>query len=108
MDRNATEIALRSTFDPDNLADALALWDLPTALRAADPARQAAFMAGRRLARLAMERLAIEPMPVPTGNAGEPLWPVRLAGSISHTARGCRGAGPGRGSSGAGSGTRGQ
>lgn len=85
MERTATEIVLHTTFDPVHLAEALALYDLPPALRAALPVRQAAFLAGRLLAQLAMERLGIVPAPVRTGASGEPLWPAPLEGSISHT-----------------------
>ncbi|MGL6209553.1 MAG: 4'-phosphopantetheinyl transferase family protein [Paracoccaceae bacterium] len=87
VDRSATEITLRATFDPDHLAEAAHLCDLPPALWAALPARRAAFLAGRLLAGCAMERLGLAPAPLPRGPAGEPIWPAPLAGSISHTAR---------------------
>ena len=85
LDRSETEIVLHATFDPGHLAGALELCDLPSALRAAVPARQAAFLAGRLLAQMAMKRLGIAPAPVTIGAAGEPLWPAPLAGSISHS-----------------------
>ena len=55
-------------------------------VRTAGPRRRAEFTAGRRCAREALARLGLPAAPVPTGRAGEPLWPAGVTGSITHCA----------------------
>ncbi|MFG2847116.1 4'-phosphopantetheinyl transferase [Kitasatospora sp. NPDC048296] len=57
-----------------------------SAVREACAARRAEFATGRALARRAMGDLGHPPAPVPVGRGREPVWPVGLAGSISHSA----------------------
>ncbi|MFV2038689.1 MAG: 4'-phosphopantetheinyl transferase [Acidimicrobiales bacterium] len=40
---------------------------------------------GRRCAREAMERLGVQPVPLLSGDAREPLWPEGVVGAITHT-----------------------
>lgn len=49
--------------------------------------RRREFTTGRGCARLALGRLGIEPVAIPGGERGEPLWPEGVVGSITH----CRG-----------------
>jgi 4'-phosphopantetheinyl transferase EntD len=46
--------------------------------------RRREFTTGRACARLALERLGIAPVAIPTGERGEPLWPSGVVGSITH------------------------
>lgn len=48
------------------------------------PRRQAELAAGRTAARQALEQLGIAATPVLKGPGGEPLWPDRIVGSITH------------------------
>ena len=48
------------------------------------PGRRRGFAAGRWCARDAMKRLQIPPAALLRGDAGEPLWPDAVYGSISH------------------------
>jgi 4'-phosphopantetheinyl transferase EntD len=50
------------------------------------PRRRQEFTAGRRVARRALTVLGEANAPVLIGSGGEPLWPLRVAGSLSHTA----------------------
>lgn len=72
---------LRTAGSPD--------WLLPeelASIRAAVPARVAEFAAGRRCAREAMRAYGIEvDAPLLRGTHRQPLWPVGLRGSITHT-----------------------
>lgn len=52
-------------------------------------ARAREFGAGRAAARAAMEMLGHAPRPVLQGEDRAPVWPVGLAGSITHTDRAC-------------------
>ena len=47
--------------------------------------RRAEFEAGRCAARIALEKFGIAECPIPQGGNGEPLWPVEIAGSITHS-----------------------
>jgi 4'-phosphopantetheinyl transferase EntD len=49
------------------------------------PRRAADFIAGRCCARFLLAQLGLEHIPVLTGPDREPLWPDRIAGSITHT-----------------------
>jgi 4'-phosphopantetheinyl transferase EntD len=49
--------------------------------------RQWEFMTGRACARLAMSRLGVPPVAIPSGRHGEPLWPAGVVGSITHCLR---------------------
>jgi 4'-phosphopantetheinyl transferase EntD len=51
----------------------------------AHPRRQMTFRAGRACARAALGELGVAPAPIPVGNAGAPIWPLGIVGSISHT-----------------------
>lgn len=42
------------------------------------------FVTGRACARRALARLGVEPVPVPSGDRGEPFWPDGIVGSITH------------------------
>lgn len=55
------------------------------------PKRRDEFTTGRACARLALERLGAPRAEVPSGSAGEPLWPPDVVGSITHceTYRAC-------------------
>lgn len=48
--------------------------------------RRKEFTTARLCARKAMERLGLEPVPVLSGERGEPLWPPGVIGSITHCA----------------------
>jgi len=61
--------------------------DEASAIRRAVQKRRREFVTGRACARLALRRLGLQPVPVPTGAAGEPVWPEDVVGSITH----CRG-----------------
>jgi 4'-phosphopantetheinyl transferase EntD len=58
--------------------------------RAVDKRRRE-FITGRACARLALERLGAPVTGIPSGDHGEPLWPDRVVGSITHCHgyRGC-------------------
>ncbi len=47
--------------------------------------RQLEYLAGRCLARSALEILGAAPADLPTGEGGVPVWPAGIAGSISHS-----------------------
>jgi 4'-phosphopantetheinyl transferase EntD len=53
--------------------------------RSVDRRRQE-FITGRACARLALSRLGIEPVAIPSGPSGEPMWPPGVVGSITHCA----------------------
>lgn len=46
--------------------------------------RRREFVTGRACAREALRQLGIEPIPIPTGERGEPRWPDGIVGSITH------------------------
>jgi 4'-phosphopantetheinyl transferase EntD len=48
--------------------------------------RRREFVTARACARRALERLGVEPGPVPNGERGEPVWPEGVVGSITHCA----------------------
>jgi len=53
------------------------------------PRRQLEFSAGRSCARIALQRLGLQPQPILCGTAREPIWPPGVAGSITHCAGYC-------------------
>lgn len=57
----------------------------PVSLRKAQECRQAEFLAGRLVARRALERLKVKGGEISIGQGGMPIWPPGLSGSISHT-----------------------
>lgn len=57
----------------------------PLCIRDATPFRIMEFSAGRTAARRALDALGVTAHEVPQGNAGEPIWPAGICGSISHT-----------------------
>jgi 4'-phosphopantetheinyl transferase EntD len=69
--------------------------ELQTVLSAAEEAavgravetRRREFTTARACARLALLRLGIDPVAIPAGGRGEPVWPLGVVGSITH----CRG-----------------
>lgn len=77
-----------STRDP---AEAVLLPEEEDSLGAVVPERRREFTTARHLARRALKDLGRPPCPVPTGAAGEPLWPAGVVGSITHS-RGYRAA----------------
>ena len=42
------------------------------------------FATGRHCARTALRRIGVPPGPIPSGEAGAPLWPAGVVGSITH------------------------
>ncbi|HEX8074826.1 MAG TPA: 4'-phosphopantetheinyl transferase superfamily protein [Thermoleophilaceae bacterium] len=46
--------------------------------------RRREFVTGRACARRALERLGVGPVPIASGEKGEPLWPDGVVGSITH------------------------
>jgi 4'-phosphopantetheinyl transferase EntD len=46
--------------------------------------RRREFTTARMCARAALEELGFPPAPIPTGERGEPRWPVGVVGSITH------------------------
>jgi len=46
--------------------------------------RRREFATGRACARAALERLGLPPLPIRSGEKGEPLWPDGVVGSITH------------------------
>ena len=46
--------------------------------------RRREFVTGRACARQALERLGLDPVPIGSGQRGEPLWPDGVVGSITH------------------------
>jgi 4'-phosphopantetheinyl transferase EntD len=56
------------------------------AIARAVPKRRQEFLTGRTLARRALAQLGIEPVAIPSGPRGEPLWPEGVAASITHCA----------------------
>src|SRR6516225_7230906 len=56
------------------------------AVRTAGPRRRAEFAAGRSCARAALATLGVAAGPILPGPAGQPLWPARVTGSITHCA----------------------
>jgi 4'-phosphopantetheinyl transferase EntD len=46
--------------------------------------RRREFTTARLCARAALQKLGFPPVPIPTGERGEPLWPVGAVGSITH------------------------
>ncbi|MBV2355363.1 4'-phosphopantetheinyl transferase superfamily protein [Streptomyces sp. J2-1] len=48
------------------------------------PKRRREFTAVRVCARRCMEKLGLEPRPVPTGERGAPVWPEGIAGTMTH------------------------
>lgn len=56
----------------------------PARIAAAIAKRQADFLAGRMMAKLAQQALGLPPCPVAIGANRAPVWPDGLAGSISH------------------------
>lgn len=90
--------------DPGNLAAAELYSDPPglTALPEEEPfiARSVAkrrneFITARHCARLALQQLGQQPVPILKGEKGEPCWPDGIVGSLTHT-QGFRGAVVGR------------
>ncbi len=84
---------LRQAGDPQLL--------LPTEapfVRQAVPKRVQEFAAGRLCARRAMEQFGVTGFPLSVGEDRQPLWPVGLIGSITHTAGYCAAAVAERGS----------
>lgn len=71
-----------AAFDPDLFA-ALGV-ERPTRIAGAITKRQAEFLAGRMMAKLAQEALGHPPCPIPIGADRAPVWPDGVAGSISH------------------------
>ena len=74
------------TLDPATFTDADLLW-LPhhNTLAHAAPKRKAEHLGGRLAAAHALRDYGITSIPA-IGSSGEPLWPVGVTGSISHTA----------------------
>jgi 4'-phosphopantetheinyl transferase EntD len=71
----------------EHLADAELFPEEERVIARAVEKRRLEFTTGRACARLALERLGIEPAAIPNGERGEPLWPDGVVGSITH----CRG-----------------
>lgn len=54
-------------------------------LERAVPKRLKEFAAGRHCARRCVEKLGLDPAPIPSGDDRLPLWPEGVMGSITHT-----------------------
>lgn len=67
----------------DDLVDDLFPEEQPAVARAVEKRRRE-FTTGRACARQALKRLGVEPVAIPNGERGEPLWPDGIAGSITH------------------------
>jgi 4'-phosphopantetheinyl transferase EntD len=82
------ELILASLFEPDVAVACLeqreALPSDESELADASPARQREFAAGRQCARRALVTLGLKPVSIERGDAGEPIWPRGVVGSISH------------------------
>ncbi len=74
--------------DPGNASKALFPEEEALVARAV-PKRQREFAKGRECARVALERLGLRSVLILSGKDREPLWPVGLVGSITHTAGFC-------------------
>ena len=59
------------------------------------PKRRNEFITARHCARLALQQLGQQPVPIGKGEKGEPCWPDGIVGSLTHT-QGFRGAVVGR------------
>ncbi|MBO0132034.1 4'-phosphopantetheinyl transferase family protein [Agrobacterium burrii] len=59
--------------------------DFPQKLTKAVPKRQSEFLAGRILACAALEKLNRPRATIAIGDAGSPVWPKGISGSISHS-----------------------
>lgn len=80
-------VLLHARFDPDAFHPGLfkdLSVTLPESLHTALPKRQAEFLAGRALARLALLRLGATETTIAIGADRAPVWPPGFAGSISH------------------------
>lgn len=93
IDPNMTQTALLTgrftaeTFTPDHFA-ALKV-TCPETLLAAAPKRQAEFLAGRAMAKQALQSLNQPSKDIPIGPTRAPIWPEGIAGSISHARGHC-------------------
>jgi len=79
-----SDICVLETSEPAGLADDLVVEERasagwPIGRRYED------LKAGRHLARRAVACLGVAPMPILRGSYGEPLWPEKVCGSITHT-----------------------
>lgn len=68
-------------------AEPAAFPDEEEAIRNAMTSRRREFRSGRDVARQALRQLGHHPASIPRGRNGEPIWPITIAGSISHTRR---------------------
>jgi enterobactin synthetase component D len=81
-------VALRAVFEVDAYSDAL--YEvlgvaLPPGLVRAVNKRKAEFLGGRFLAALALERIGGPAVEIGVGEHRQPLWPVNISGSLSHS-----------------------
>ena len=72
---------------PGSLADLLPVEEQHVAR--ARPKRRQEFAAGRSCARTALALLGVEPTVIPAAGDRQPIWPLGIAGSITHTAGFC-------------------
>ncbi|SIR85734.1 4'-phosphopantetheinyl transferase family protein [Williamsia sterculiae] len=77
------EVASAESFGDPPDASALAA-ESPIVARAVDKRRRE-FVTTRHCARIALGKLGMEPQPIMRGENGEPLWPARAVGSLTHT-----------------------
>lgn len=83
----AEGLLLHARFDPEGFEPGLfaALGvTLPDSLHSALPKRQAEFLAGRALARLALLQSGATQTHIPIGPDRAPVWPPGFSGSLSH------------------------
>ena len=81
-----TGVAYAIAAIPTPDADLLPKAEMEMAAHIRSEKRRQQFLAGRQAAREALRQLGIlEPPPILRGPGGEPVWPVGVAGSISHT-----------------------
>ncbi|WP_084546820.1 4'-phosphopantetheinyl transferase family protein [Glycomyces arizonensis] len=79
--------AVATAWTAHDTAEAVLFPEEEDRLRGAVDARRLEFTTGRRCGRLALARLGVPDIAIPSGAHGEPLWPDGIVGSITH----CRG-----------------
>jgi 4'-phosphopantetheinyl transferase EntD len=77
----ACVISVESRHDP---ADVMLFPEEQRAVERAVEKRRLEFTTARMCARAALRELGVAPVPIPTGERGEPLWPAGVLGSITH------------------------
>jgi 4'-phosphopantetheinyl transferase EntD len=74
-------VAIEARYDP---LDATLFPEERSVVDHAVEKRRREFTTARACARVALGKLGLPPLPIPTGERGEPLWPTGIVGSITH------------------------